>query len=346
MERLTARARRNAVTPLRSVVDMLDHLANADRFDSTLFPEDVQRATLDHDRERSGWGGDVVRSMAMPLDLVLRDLGTDISTAGGALIGSPRQGHAPSLRGFSVVASAGATVVTLPVGSNAPGVPTITTPPVAGWAADQYSAVPESNTVFALKSVAPSTLGFWFRVSRKLLIQGGEAADRLLRAEIARAIGRGLDKAALQGTGSAGQPLGLNGISGVHAQSGTSLNWAGIQNMLQNVTDGGAADERVRFIGTSAVRELLATREKAAGSGLVWDDGRIAGKMAHASLECPSGTLFCGDFSALLIALHGPLEIMVDRRNVTDGSAKIVALIDADVQALYPAAFSRATSIT
>ena len=343
MERLSARMKRTGGT-LTSVPEIIAALVEGEKGWPELLPESIYRAT--HDTEDGFSGRNGRRCVRLPFDYVMRDLNVGVAASGGNLVGSPRMGHTPSLMGFSVLADAGARVIDLGAGENPPGLPTITTPPVAGWVADEFGDVPQSDTVFGLRNVSPKTCGFWFKVTRRLLLQGGPAADELLRTEILRAIGRGIDKAALQGTGSGGQPLGLNGISGVHAQAGATLSWAGIQNMLEAVTNGGARDSSVRFIGTSGVRELLATRERAAGSGLVWDGASIAGRPADVSLECPAATLFAGDFSNLCIAVHGGLSIQVDEQRQVDGSARIIALTDVDVFATYAAAFSRATSIT
>ena len=289
---------------------------------------------------RYGW-------LSAPLDYVARDLNIGTPTAGGNLIGSPRKLVGASLRGFSAVADAGATVLSFGASTNAPSYPSTTAPPVAGWVASEGGDVPQdSNFTVGLATVSPRTLGLWFRISRRLLLLGGDAADELIRQEIMQAIGRGIDKGVLQGTGSSGEPLGLNGVSGVHAQSGTSLAWAGIQNMLEAVGNGGARDADIRFIGTPAVRKLLAQRERAAGSGLVWDAASISGRPADVSLQCPAGTLFAGDFSQLVVSVHGGINLVVDRMRATDGSARVCAMVDMDVQAPYPAAFSRATSIT
>jgi hypothetical protein len=352
MERLSTRIRRkSAGTELRTVADMLEAMAENDSIDELQLPSEVRQAARESERDDVPglglYGHEAVRRLALPVGMVLRDLGMDQAGEGGALAGSPRQGHAPSLRGFSVVADAGATVLQIDAGQNAPGMPTVDSPPVAGWAADEYGAVPESDAVFGLKTLGFKRLGVHFTATRRLLQQGGEATDRLLRAEIARTIGRGIDAGVLGGTGADGQPLGLQGITGLASQSGTALAWAGIQNLLEAVALGGARDEAVQVVAHPGVRKLLAQRLKPGDCGLIWDAGQVDGKRARVSLEAPAGSLFLGDFRQVVVSLHGPVELLIDRRKLAyTGKVQVVAMVEAAVQVAYPGALGRALSVT
>ena len=162
-----------------------------------------------------------------------------------------------------------------------------------------------------------------------------------------KAIARALDAAALAGTGTAGQPTGLVNVAGTHAQSGASLAWAGIQAQLQALTTAGCQDSSLAFVGAAGVRQMLAQRERAPGSGLLWDGRSIAGMPAVADVACPSATLLVGDWSQLQIVLQPGIQIFVDPITfATTGAVRLVALIDCAVQILQPSAFSKATAVT
>lgn len=286
------------------------------------------------------------QGFSIPLEMLTRDLNLGSPTAGGNLVGSPRGATLPTLGGASLVEALGATIVLLPQG-NVPGIPASSAAVTAGWVTGEGQPVGQSEPTFALRSLSMKTVGAYAVFTRKLLKAAGAAADQIVREEMTKAIARALDAAALGGSGAGGQPTGLTGVSGTHSQSGTSLAWAGIQNQLQALGDAGVRDEFIAFVGTPSVRELLAQREKAAGSGLVWDGRSIAGFPAVADAACPAGTLLVGDWRQLVIALQPGVQFIVDPFTFsTSGAVRVVALLDCDVQVLQPAAFSKATSVS
>lgn len=319
-----------------SVVETLARMVEG-KLDPEDIPEAVQFATK--------WSGmDPSNSLVVSLRSLRRDLTFGAASAGGATVGSPRNFDAESLRGFSVTADAGLDVFVAPEG-NTPSIPVVDTPPVAAFVASEGGAVPDSDAVFALRTGTTYTGGVRCNVSRKFLLSTRPEVKALVSRELLSACGRLIDKAVLQGNGS-NEPTGLLTVSGVHDQAGASLAWAGIAAMFKAVADGGARDEDRRFIGASAVRELLQKREKATGSGIVWSGGAIDGVPASVSRECPAGTLFLGDWSQMTAMIHGGIRITVDPRVSPSGTHRLVVMFDLAVEARQPAAFSRATSVT
>lgn len=335
-------------TKLSTLLALLTEIHERGSVDWSLWPAEILAATKARADEKGtdvgGSDGGRYAWLSAPLDALQRDLNVGTATAAGNLIGSPRITGTPSLRGFSVVADAGVTELNFADGTNAPAFGATSTAPVAGWVAEGGD-VPASDAQFALRAVAPKTVGLHTKLSRRLMLLGGDAADRLIRGELLQAIGRAVDKAALAGAGGI-EPQGIVGTAGVHAQAGASLAWSGIQSMIEAVSSAGARDANVKFIAAPGVRKLLAQRERAAGAGPIWDGDRIAGFPAHVSNECPANTLICGAWPSLVLSTHGALNLTLDRLRVVDGSARLIALLDADVTLAQPAAFSVATSIT
>ena len=62
----------------------------------------------------------------------------------------------------------------------------------------------------------------------------------------------------------------------IGTQSGTTLGHTGTANMKETVATLNAPEDDIAFIGTPAVRELLEGRERATGSGFVWDNDHVA----------------------------------------------------------------------
>ncbi len=316
----------------------LEALAGPDVLEAT------QRAS-----ERTGLSGPHQSVAGLPLGALLRDLtATGGSSSGGALVGSARMDAQESLRPFSVVVDAGARVVEVPAGSGTPGMPKITTPPVAGWVSAEGGDVPTSDAVFGIGEPVPRRLGLTFNVSWRLARQGGELFDALIRAEITAALGRGIDAAVLAGTGADGQPQGLATLSGVNTTAGASLDHADLLAMRKGCVVGGAREDRLRWVGTATVQEVLAARERASGGGrFLWDDGQVLGLPAHATDAAAASTLIAGDFGQVTVYLFSGLDLVVDRRSVvSSGRIKVTASLYADVIVARPAVFSVASSVS
>lgn len=317
--------------------------------DAVLPPEVIAATRESQLAGRLALAGAWQRGVSVPIAAVLRDLtSTGGASSGGALLGSARLDPQSALRPFSVTADAGARVVDVADGSGAAGVPSITGAPVATWAATEGGNVGTSDAVFGLAQPVPKRVGLQFYVSYRLMKQGGALFDALMRMEIGNAIGRALDGAVLAGSGASGQPQGLATLSGVNAVSGTSLAHAGLLAMRKGAIDGGAREDRLRWIATPAVQETLGARERNAGGGRqLWDDGAVLGRPAHAVAEAAASTLVCGDFSLVTVYVLGPLDIIFDYRTLsTGGKISVVASMYVDLAVFPAAAFSVASSIT
>lgn len=337
--------------PIRRLVDAVDAIAESPDWSgigTDRLPRAVELATrlADH-QERQQAFRIPGQALGWPLADLVRDLSVGTATAGGNLVASPRAPTVQALGGASILERLGARVVTLPIG-NPPGHPAVDTEPVATWATGEGAAVGENEPTFALWPSTMCTVGARVNMSRRFLKLAGEEGDLAVRTALLRALGRAIDAAALGGTGADGQPQGLAGTAGVYAQSGSSLGWAGVLSMLKQLGDSGADDDTmVAFVGTPAVRELLAQRERAAGSGMVWADGAIDGHRAISSRACPAGTLVAGDFRQLSLLIHGALTVVADRyTHASAGSVRLLLLADVAVVVGQPSAFAVASSVT
>jgi HK97 family phage major capsid protein len=274
-----------------------------------------------------------------------RDLTANTGGEGGYGVLTGVDYLSPALRGFSVTADAGVSVI--PLNRNITGIPFESTSAVAAWSASEGAAPSSSDPTFGLAPVTWCSVGFATNVSRKFLKQGGTAAEQLLRTAALNAIGRGVDKAVLAGSGSSGEPEGLATISGTISESGTSLGWSGLQNIRQAVADTGARDADCAFVATPAVRELLATRERASGSGIVWGEGKIDGHPAHVSAECPSASLFYGPWRDIRVLILGGIVFQLLKPYFsTSGMHRVQVFAEVAIVIPRPGSFAKSTSIT
>ena len=102
----------------------------------------------------------------------------------------------------------------------------------------------------------------------------------------------------------------------------------------------------------ATVAALLATRQRFASTDTpIWTgnilDGQVAGFPAHTSTLIPAGTMLFGDFSEVVQAEWGVLEIDVNPyANFQAGTIGIRAFSYVDVGVRTAGAFSAASSIT
>ena len=109
----------------------------------------------------------------------------------------------------SVAAQMGAQLIS--IGSGAIEWPATTSAVTAGWAATELGNV-AGPTVYATteKALKPEhNLGIHMRISRKAMLQSGDALEQAIRRDMAGTMQAELDKAIFRGTGADGQPLGI-----------------------------------------------------------------------------------------------------------------------------------------
>ncbi len=277
--------------------------------------------------------------------LATRDMTT--ATDAGYLVGTANADPFDVLRPYSVVASAGVTVLS--------GLrESLTIPRVSGaasavWVAeDGVTQYTESQATIGSVSLSPKVAAVTVAFSHQFQRQA-PAVEMLLRQQLLSAVGELLDTAFFAGSGNSGQPLGLLATANIGTQSGTSLAYAGLQAMRQAVLTAGGREGALQWVGPPAMQTLLGTRERVASGGRhLWDDGTILGRPAHATKLAPATTLICGDFSKAIVALWGTgIRIEIDPyTSFTTGVLSARVVLDVDLAFPQPTAFSVATSIT
>jgi len=109
----------------------------------------------------------------------------------------------------SVAAQMGAQLIQ--IGSGAVEWPVTTSAVTAGWAATELGNVSGPTTYATTdKALKPEhNLGIHMRISRKTLLQSGEALEQAIRRDMSGTMSAELDTAIFRGTGADGQPLGV-----------------------------------------------------------------------------------------------------------------------------------------
>lgn len=305
----------------------------------------LEKETLQETARKAGQNFDPQR-VFVPWSLMTRDLSTTSPSVGGYLVGTSTGEALDVLRPWSVTARAGIDSIEN-LRDNAT-LPRTTSKATGYWLSTETGQVTESAPALGAIALTPKSCGSFIEFSRNLSMQA--AAEAYVRRELLRTMGTLVDAAVINGSGAAGQPLGLLNTPSIGTQSGTSLAQAGVTHMKALVAAANAPDEGISFLSTPAVRELLETRARATGLGFIWDNDMVASRPARVSTDVPAATMICGAFSEILLALWGAGFVFeVNPYDATGFKAGIIqarVLVSVDVAIKHADAFAVATSIT
>lgn len=160
--------------------------------------------------------------------------------------------------------------------------------------------------------------------------------------------------AGLSGPGTGGQPTGItatSGIGGVTITTGT-ITYANVLEFQTDLAVANALTGQAWYVTTPAISALLKQKARFSNTDTpIWQgnvlDGNIEGIRAMTSNQVTAGQLLIGDFSKVVVAEWGTLEVEANPyANFAAGIIGIRAFYTCDIGVRYPAAFSLGTGIT
>ena len=281
-----------------------------------------------------------------------RDLTVASAAGGGYLVGTDNVSFIEMLRNRSVAYNMGAMRLGGLRGNVT--VPKQTGPATWYWLASESTAITESQQTMGQMALSPKTGGAYTEISRQLLLQSSPDAEVLVTSDLGRVGGLGIDSAVLAGSGSSGQPTGITNTAGIGSVAGAGFLAAAFARALEFQTDVATANvmpQRGGYVTTPAVAAALMQAVKFSGTASpVWDgnlwDGNVCGFQAMSSNQMAAASMLFGDWSSVVVAEWGVLEIEVNPyANFQAGIIGVRAMVAMDCGLRYPASFSLATSI-
>ena len=245
-----------------------------------------------------------------------RDLTAGTNNQGGFLVGTDHDGA-------SFIEALYAAMVTTQLGArtmeNLQGnvsIPKLATGTSTYWVAEA-AAPTEGQPVFANVSLTPKNLASYVQISRNLAVQSDPSVEAVVQDDITRAIAVAVDAAALAGSGSSNQPTGIlstTGIGSVSFSSAGAPTFAEIVSIETAISTDNAMGANMAFVTTPALAGTLKTTTKDSGSGrFVSENGEIMGYPVLPTSSMSANTILLGDFSQLMIAQFGALEVITER---------------------------------
>ena len=281
----------------------------------------------------------------VPNEVLKRDLNVGTATAGGNLV--PTELLAGSfidiLRKRMAVMATNPTMLTGLSGNVS--IPRMTSTSTAYFVGES-GAPTESQQAFDQVNMTPKTIGAFVDYSRRLLLQSSIDVETMIRDDIAKVIATKLDNAAIYGSGSSNEPLGIKDTTGVGTSTITTFGTFAEYIALE--TDVAAANADVAnmyYLINASARGALKSTEKATNTAqFVFENNEINGYPAVVSNQLANNDVLFGDFSQFVIGMWSGLDLTVDPyANATSGSVRIIALQDVDFAVKQPTAFSFGT---
>lgn len=301
------------------------------------------RAISDDLQEACGRITSTHRSFYLPPEVITRDLAVGTASAGGYLVNTDRL-FGTSLFAASVFGRL--PMVPLPLKGNATVTNALSVE--TAWQAGESTEITHAAPTFGQGALTPKTAGAVTKVSRTLSVQLGVDGEAFVQGVLGRKLGEGVDFALLQGSGSAGSPLGVLNTPDVASVTGANLQWSGVVDMI-GTAEGYGVDGLAFVCGVNAAK-LLRKREKAAGSGVILDGGRIDNIPVYVTRAMPTDALVLAPWDSVAMASWSPVEVTVtpvaSREDFISGKVGVRLLWTVDFLAMNPTAIAKSTSIT
>ena len=165
-------------------------------------------------------------------------------------------------------------------------------------------------------TMSPKTASMYTEVTNQMMQQSTLDMENIIRNDLAAGIANLIDTGALAGSGSSGQPTGIDNQTGVNTQSFASAStptFAEIVAMEGSVLGDNVVLSNPGYLTTSAVAANMKSTSKDTGSGtFILDNGQANGHPVYVSNAVASGVAYFGNWADLLIGFFGGIDILVD----------------------------------
>jgi len=343
-----------------SLMRAINALANPnDRnaFEAAKFEFEVSRAVADK-LKRSPQG------FFIPMEVQQRDLLKGTASAGGNTVATNLLAGSfiDMLRNKMMVNRMGATVLSGLTGDVA--IPSQSGGATAYWVAENV-AVTESDQTFGQVALTPKTVGGFTDISRKLLLQSSVDVEGLITRDLATILALEIDRAALHGSNTGGQPKGIAATAGIGSVAGGTNGLAPTYaNMISLWTEVAVDNADVGSLGfltnNKVVGKLMSTQKVATygndfvvnqfpdANGFTNIAGMRAGVSNQVSSALSKGTstgvcsaIFFGNWADLMIGQWGGLDVLVDPyTGGAAGTVRVRVLQDVDIAVRHAESFS------
>lgn len=241
-------------------------------------------------------------------------------------------------------------------------IPTQSAGAVSTWK-PEVAALDKSNQQFTAADMSPKRLGTEVFRSKQFLLQTSAAIEAMLQRDIINSILEAVEVAAINGSGTGNQPLGLLNTAGIGSVALGANGGAPTRDTLialeAAVEANNISADTLGFLINVATKAKLKGTRTDAGSGIfvmntnteldgypVQTTNLVPGNLTKGTTVGTLSAAIFGNWSDLLIGQWGGLDITVDPYTVASlGQIKIVVQSFWDVLVQRPKAFAAAKDI-
>lgn len=302
------------------------------------FEREVSEATA----QRMGVTRDGIH---VPHDVLKRDLTVGSSSAAGDLVFTEARpgSFIELLRNRLALASLGVQTLTGLVGPVA--IPKQTGGATAYWVAEKGEPS-ESNPTVGQVNLNAKTLGAYTEFSRRLMLQSSIDVETMVRNELATVMALEIDRAALYGTGTSSQPLGLKFVTGLNTKdfAADAPTYAELVDLETLISADNADIGAMSYLTNSTRYGGFKTTEKASSTAqyILEPGGTVNGYPVVRSNQIESNDVWFGVWNQMLMAMWGSLTIQVNPYALDkSGGVRVTAFQDVDVAVRYAECFAR-----
>ena len=284
-----------------------------------------------------------------------RALNVGTATAGGNTVATDLLGASfiDLLRNASVLSQTGATYLNGLQGDVA--IPRQSGAATAYWLTEVAAVTDSAQTVDQV-TMTPKGLSAQTTFSKQLLAQSSIDIEQFVRNDLASVLAIAQDLAAVNGSGSSGQPTGILGISGVGSvtSGGTSAAYTDMVNLEKEVAVDNALSGSLSYVTNAKLIAKLKRTEIASNTAkFVYDGGNVNGYPMYMSNQLPAtyssntkSAVIFGNFSDLLIGNWNGIDVVVDPYTAAGNrQVKIVTSLWTDVAVRHPQSFAKCIDI-
>jgi HK97 family phage major capsid protein len=307
-------------------------------------PEDIVNSRIG-----AGVPESEVRALAESIRMLVanRTLQANTGAGGGYLVGTNVLGAnlIELLRNAMQIQALGATSLSGLVGDVA--IPRQLGGATTYWLSESSSGSAADQS-FGQLGLTPKRLFAATGYSKQLLAQASLDVEAFVRSDLMKVIAIELDRAAINGNGAAGEPLGILNTTGVGSVTfGATATFNKVIAFETNVANSNA--DRIgpmAYLSTPNVRGAWKGIQKATNYPLyLWDtgangEGMVNGYRAAVSKNVPSDKVIFGAFSEVIYATWAGMDVVVDPYTLAgSGQIKVTLQLLTDIGLRHPAAF-------
>jgi HK97 family phage major capsid protein len=232
--------------------------------------------------------------------------------------------------------------------------PRVTNKGTAYYQAAELDAITDSSPTIGSVKADLKDVAIRFIVSNQLLLDSSENVERILQNAMIEKINQTVLEAVFSGSGSSGQPTGLDNLSGiltVDASGGKLTDYKYHIQAVKKLLDANMRMENLSVFGSPDSLQQLEYLTDTTGQPIMQPKmiDRL-GQYYTSAIATDYGAttdetkLYLGDFSRLLVAYQGPFTILTDQ-SASKLATEVIMHYRFDLLYLSPDSFCRVDNI-